>query len=78
MADIIELAPVDQVEITTLFENLVDLTSPGGGIIERLGVRSGNMVVSKLHDGQRRAVFQTCPDAFVQNMVGTRITMKGI
>ena len=57
MADIIELAPVDQVEITTLFENLVDLTSPGGGIIERLGVRSGNMVVSKLHDGQRRNPF---------------------
>ena len=36
MADIVELAPVDQVEVTTPFENLVDLTAPGGGIIERL------------------------------------------
>ncbi len=57
MADIVELAPVDQVEITTLFENLVDLTAPGGGIIERLSVRSSNMVASYLHDGERRNPF---------------------
>ena len=36
MANTFELPPVDRVEITTLYENLVDSTITGGGQIERL------------------------------------------
>lgn len=36
MSDVIQLDPVDQVEITTLYENIVDSMIPGGGPVERL------------------------------------------
>lgn len=97
MSDVVPLDPVDQVEITTLFENHVDMTIPSGGPIERLPAQAGQKVVSNLLVGERRmpfvgghglspahctgyraahAVYQARPDAFVQNTVGTRITMK--
>ena len=57
MSEAIRLDPVDQVEITTLFENLVDMTVPGGGPIERLPVQAGEMVVSNLLAGERRTPF---------------------
>ncbi len=57
MSEAIQLDPVDQVKITTLFENLVDRTTAGGGAIERLDVRADNMVVSNLLNGEMHTEF---------------------
>ena len=55
--EVIDLEPVDQVEITTLYENLVDLTAPGGGSIERLGPKTGEVLASTLVVEERRNPF---------------------
>jgi 7,8-dihydropterin-6-yl-methyl-4-(beta-D-ribofuranosyl)aminobenzene 5'-phosphate synthase len=57
MSEQIALAPVDRVEITTLYENLVDQTSPGGGPVERLDARAGANIVSTLLAEERRNPF---------------------
>lgn len=41
----IPLEPVDSVEITTLYENLVDSTAPGEGIVERLSAKADNRMI---------------------------------
>jgi 7,8-dihydropterin-6-yl-methyl-4-(beta-D-ribofuranosyl)aminobenzene 5'-phosphate synthase len=51
------LEPVDRVEITTLYENLVDQTSPGGGLVERLTPKAGAPIVSTLLAEERRIPF---------------------
>ncbi|MCX6020926.1 MAG: MBL fold metallo-hydrolase, partial [Chloroflexi bacterium] len=48
MTSTIALAPVDRVEITTLYENLVDSMAPGGGPVTRLSARAENRVASNL------------------------------
>jgi 7,8-dihydropterin-6-yl-methyl-4-(beta-D-ribofuranosyl)aminobenzene 5'-phosphate synthase len=57
MNERIDLAPVDRVEITTLYENLVDLMAPGGGPVERLGAEAGPKVVSTLLADERQNPF---------------------
>jgi 7,8-dihydropterin-6-yl-methyl-4-(beta-D-ribofuranosyl)aminobenzene 5'-phosphate synthase len=57
MTEHIELAPVDQVEIITLYENLVDQTTPGGNKVERLRPRAGPKIVSMLLAEERRTPF---------------------
>jgi 7,8-dihydropterin-6-yl-methyl-4-(beta-D-ribofuranosyl)aminobenzene 5'-phosphate synthase len=57
MSDQITLDPVDRVEITTLYENLVDQTSPGGGVVERLAPKAGETIVSTLLAEERRNPF---------------------
>ena len=57
MSDVVPLDPVDQVEITTLFENHVDMTIPSGGPIERMPAQAGQKVVSNLLVGDRRMPF---------------------
>ncbi|MCI0438740.1 MAG: MBL fold metallo-hydrolase, partial [Chloroflexi bacterium] len=51
MTERIELLPVDRVEITTLYENLVDLTAPGQEQVERLRSKADNWVASHLLGG---------------------------
>jgi 7,8-dihydropterin-6-yl-methyl-4-(beta-D-ribofuranosyl)aminobenzene 5'-phosphate synthase len=53
----IPFEPVDSVEITTLYENLVDSTAPGEGIVERLSAKANNPVVSNLLVEERRTPF---------------------
>ncbi len=53
----IEIEPVDRVEITTLYENLVDATIPGGGQIGRLRSTEGAKIASRLLEGERRDTF---------------------
>jgi hypothetical protein len=48
------LEPVDRVEIIILYENLVDQTAPGGGVVERLRPRAGDNIVSTLLAEERR------------------------
>jgi 7,8-dihydropterin-6-yl-methyl-4-(beta-D-ribofuranosyl)aminobenzene 5'-phosphate synthase len=57
MPEPIALEPVDRVEITTLYENLVDQTMPGGGAVERLVPRAGETIVSTLLAEERRNPF---------------------
>jgi len=57
MTERIELAPVDRVEILTLYENLVDQTMPGGNKVERLRPRAGPKIVSRLLAGERETPF---------------------
>ena len=57
MTETLELQAVDQIEITTLYENLVDSTAPGGGPVERLRGESGGAVVSDLLAEERRVPF---------------------
>jgi len=57
MREQIALAPVDRVEITTLYENLVDQTTPGGGAVERLTPKAGDKIVSTLLAEERRNPF---------------------
>jgi len=42
----IALEPVDRVEITTLYENLVDQTMPGGGVVQRLDGAGGSKIIA--------------------------------
>ena len=46
--EIIELAAADEVEITSLYENLVDNTAPGREHVERLDYRRDKKIVSTL------------------------------
>lgn len=48
MTEPIKLEPVDCVEITTLYENLVDMTMPGGGAVKRLAPKAGKVVSTLL------------------------------
>jgi 7,8-dihydropterin-6-yl-methyl-4-(beta-D-ribofuranosyl)aminobenzene 5'-phosphate synthase len=57
MSNQIILDPVDRVEIITLYENLVDQTAPGGGVVERLRPRAGDTIVSTLLAEERRNPF---------------------
>jgi 7,8-dihydropterin-6-yl-methyl-4-(beta-D-ribofuranosyl)aminobenzene 5'-phosphate synthase len=57
MSEQITLEPVDRVEIITLYENLVDQTAPGGGVVERLRPRAGDTIVSTLLAEERRTPF---------------------
>ncbi len=57
MPEPIELAPVDRVEITTLYENLVDRTAPGGGPVERLGPKADQKIVSTLLADEKQVPF---------------------
>jgi len=57
MHERIEIEPVDRVGITTLYENLVDATIPGGGLIGRLRSTEGAKIVSRLLEGERRDTF---------------------
>lgn len=52
----IALQPVDRVEVTVLYENLVDATAPGQGPVERLQTRGG-AIVSDLLAGEPRVQF---------------------
>jgi 7,8-dihydropterin-6-yl-methyl-4-(beta-D-ribofuranosyl)aminobenzene 5'-phosphate synthase len=52
----VPLLPVDSVEITTLYENVVDLGVPGGGPVERLRTR-GNGFTSRLLAEEQRTPF---------------------
>jgi 7,8-dihydropterin-6-yl-methyl-4-(beta-D-ribofuranosyl)aminobenzene 5'-phosphate synthase len=53
----IVLEAVDRVEITTLYENLVDQTIAGGGAVERLTPKAGEKIVSTLLAEERRSPF---------------------
>jgi 7,8-dihydropterin-6-yl-methyl-4-(beta-D-ribofuranosyl)aminobenzene 5'-phosphate synthase len=57
MSNQLTLDPVDRVEIITLYENLVDQTAPGGGVVERLRPRAGDTIVSTLLAEERRNPF---------------------
>ncbi len=57
MTQKLDLQPVDQIEITTLYENLVDSTAPGAGPVERLRGESGGAIVSDLLAEERRIPF---------------------
>jgi len=57
MSERIVLEPVDRVEITTLYETLVDQTMPGGGPVQRLDPKAGSMIVSTLLAEERRSGF---------------------
>lgn len=57
MTQKLDLQPVDQIEITTLYENLVDSTAPGDGPVERLRGESGGAIVSDLLAEERRIPF---------------------
>jgi 7,8-dihydropterin-6-yl-methyl-4-(beta-D-ribofuranosyl)aminobenzene 5'-phosphate synthase len=57
MQDRITLEPVDRLEIITLYENLVDQTSPGGGAVQRLRPQAGETIVSTLLAEERRNPF---------------------
>ena len=57
MTETLELQPVDRIEITTLYENLVDSTAPGAGPVERLRGESGGAIVSDLLAEERRNPF---------------------
>jgi 7,8-dihydropterin-6-yl-methyl-4-(beta-D-ribofuranosyl)aminobenzene 5'-phosphate synthase len=52
----VPLLPVDSVEITTLYENIVDLGVPGGGGVERLR-SSGSPLSSRLLEGEQKMPF---------------------
>ena len=56
-SDRVELGPVDRVEITTLYDNLVDSMVPGGPSIERLTPRAGAPIVSTLMAEERKTPF---------------------
>ena len=53
----IVLEPVERVEITTLYENLIDQTIAGGGAVERLTPKAGEKIVSTLLAEERRNPF---------------------
>ena len=57
MNEIIELAEADEVEITTLYENLVDSTAPGQEHVERLDYRRDYEIVSALLAEERSNPF---------------------
>ncbi|MBA2450171.1 MAG: MBL fold metallo-hydrolase [Chloroflexi bacterium] len=57
MGERIELAPVDRVEVTTLYDNLVDASLPGGGAVERLTPEKGAPLVSTLLAEEKRNPF---------------------
>ena len=57
METTIDLKPVDSVEITTLYENLVDSTSPDQNLVKRLSPTADNKVVSNLLAEDRRTQF---------------------
>ena len=44
MTETIDLLPVDRVQMTMLYENLVDMMAAGGGPVERLGQRQAILV----------------------------------
>jgi 7,8-dihydropterin-6-yl-methyl-4-(beta-D-ribofuranosyl)aminobenzene 5'-phosphate synthase len=52
----VPLLPVDSVEITTLYENIVDLGVPGGGPVERLRSR-GHPLASRLLADEQKTPF---------------------
>ena len=90
MSERVALEPVDGIEIATVYENLVDQTIPDTGPVKRLSPTAGK-IVSTLLAGERRTPFVgghglsmlvrvtrngiLRPDAFIQNTVGTRITL---
>lgn len=57
MPDIIALAPVDRVEITTLYENLVDMTAARSGPVELLRPATGAKVATALFEDEPRTPF---------------------
>ena len=54
MTEAFNLPPVDRVETTTLYENMVDQTVPGGGPVERLSSASVDQQVTTLLADERR------------------------
>lgn len=48
MSETIDLKPVDKVEITTLYENLVDANALGQNVVRRLSAKEDNNVTSQL------------------------------
>ena len=57
MTERIELAPVDRVEIITLYENLVDMTAARSGAVELLRPTAGAKVVTTLFADEPRNPF---------------------
>ncbi len=53
----VDLKPVDKVEITTLYENLVDANALGQETVRRLSAEGGGNIVSKLLADERRVPF---------------------
>ena len=53
----IELAPVDEVQVTTLYDNLVDQMLPASDAIERLPPAGGAIIVSSLLSEEKRMPF---------------------
>ena len=53
----VDLKPVDKVEVTTLYENLVDSNALGQDTVRRLSAKGGNNIVSKLLADERRVPF---------------------
>lgn len=53
----IELKPVDEVEITTLYENLIDANALGQESVQRLSVKANSFVASQLLADERRVPF---------------------
>ena len=57
MSGTIDLRPVDHVEITTLYENLVDANALGQDAVERMSAKGGNGVASQLLADERKVPF---------------------
>ena len=53
----VDLKPVDRVEVTTLYENLVDANALGQETVRRLSATGGGNIVSKLLADERRVPF---------------------
>ena len=56
-AERVELAPVDRVEVTTVYDNIVDSMVPRGGPVERLEPIAGAPIVSTLLREEKRNPF---------------------
>lgn len=74
MTDRIVLEPVDRLEVTTLYDNIVDSMVPSGGAIERLGPKGGPTIVSTLLSEEMRTPF-VGGHGFA---MGVRVTRDGV
>jgi 7,8-dihydropterin-6-yl-methyl-4-(beta-D-ribofuranosyl)aminobenzene 5'-phosphate synthase len=57
MSERIELAPVDKVEVTTVYDNIVDSMVPAHDEVERLEGNRGDVIVSTLLAEEKRTPF---------------------